>query len=71
MVYETTASTHTPQSHDEEVVTLNIVRGDSEYLDAEGNVLAKENWKSHMDRYVAYCESQGITPKDLGSFAKS
>lgn len=71
LVYETTASQHTPRSHDKEVITLNIVRGDSEYLDADGNVLAKENWKTHMDRYLAYCESQGITPKDLTSFAKS
>ncbi len=71
VVYETACSTHTPRSHDEETITFNITQGDSEYLDAEGNLLAKENWQSHLKRYLDFCEANGIEPKDLTSFEKS
>jgi hypothetical protein len=38
-------------------------------MDANDNVLAIENWKSMMQRYLAHCEAKGLTPVDLTSFA--
>lgn len=68
-VYETAGSRHTPVSvGDQEVVTLNIVQGDWNLLSPEGAVLAIENWKSMMDRYLNFCKQQGITPVDVSSF---
>ena len=39
-------------------------------MDADGKVLVIENWKTMLDRYVAFCKSKGIAPKDLTSFAE-
>jgi len=70
VVYETAASTHTPEGACEgEVVTLNIQVGDSIYLDADGGVLAIENWKTMLQRYLDYAKAQGIVPIDVTSFA--
>lgn len=69
-VYETAGSRHTPVSvGDKEVVTLNIVMGDWNLMSSEGAVLAIENWKSMMDRYLNFCKAQGITPVDISSFS--
>jgi hypothetical protein len=71
VIYETVASVHTPIGRtDGEVITLNIQVGDSIYMDADGKVLAIENWKTMVGRYVAFCKSKGLTPKDLTSFAE-
>jgi 2,4'-dihydroxyacetophenone dioxygenase len=71
VVYETAASVHTPIGRtDGEIITLNIQVGDSIYLDDAGKVLAIENWKTMLDRYVAYCKGKGIVPLDLTSFAE-
>lgn len=69
-VFETAASRHTPVNvGDEEVITLNIVQGDWNIVTPEGAVLAIENWKSMMERYLNYCKQQGITPIDVSSFS--
>ncbi|SAL03153.1 alpha/beta hydrolase [Caballeronia calidae] len=69
-VYETAGSRHTPVSvGDEEVITLNIVQGDWNLLSPEGAVLAIENWKSMMDRYLSYCRTNNIEPIDISSFS--
>ena len=68
-VYETAASTHTPEGHGEDdVITLNVQVGDSIYLDKNGGVMAIENWKTMLDRYLDYCRSRGIEPVDVSSF---
>lgn len=70
LVFETAASRHTPVSvGDDEVITLNIVQGDWNLMTPEGAVLAIENWRSMVDRYVNYCKSRGIRPVDVTSFA--
>ncbi len=72
VVFETAATSHTPvavQGHGDEVITLNITMGELLYTDDAGKVLAIENWKTLVDRYLAYCEAQGITPHDVTSFA--
>lgn len=69
-VYETAGTRHTPVSvGDDEVITLNIVMGDWNLLSPEGAVLAIENWKSMMDRYLNYCKANDIEPVDISSFS--
>ena len=69
-VYETAGTQHTPIGvGDEEVCTLNIVMGDWNLIGPEGQVLAIENWKSMVDRYVNYCKSRGIEQMDVTSFS--
>ncbi|WP_434033105.1 2,4'-dihydroxyacetophenone dioxygenase family protein [Cupriavidus sp. a3] len=73
VVYETAASTHTPEvvsteSTDSYVETLVIVTGDLVFVDENDKVMAIENWKTAMQRYLAYCEKHDIEPKDLTAF---
>jgi quercetin dioxygenase-like cupin family protein len=70
VVYETASTRHTPQaiSGGEDVITFNIVAGELLYMDEKDNIIAIENWKTSMDRYLDYCNAQGIAPKDLSTF---
>ncbi|SEB19205.1 alpha/beta fold hydrolase [Variovorax sp. YR216] len=69
-VFETAGSRHTPISvGEDEVITLNIVQGDWNLMSPEGAVLAIENWKLMMDRYLNFCRSQDIEPVDVSSFS--
>ena len=70
VVFETAASSHTPQTVSAEghVVTFNIVSGDLLFLDADDQLLAIENWKSMLQRYLDYCERNGIVPRDITAF---
>lgn len=69
-MFETAGSQHTPVTvGQDDVVTLNIVMGDWNLIDDEGRVLAMENWKSVMQRYLAHCEKHGIEPVDISSFS--
>lgn len=68
-VFETAGSRHTPVGvGDDEVMTLNIVQGDWNLMSPEGHVLAIENWKTQIDRYVNYCRANGIEPRDVSAF---
>ena len=72
LVYETAASTHTftvvAEGESGHVITLVTVSGDLLFLDDKDNVVALENWKTSLQRYLAYCEQHGIEPKDLTAF---
>jgi len=69
-VFETAASRHTPVSvGDDEVITLNIVQGDWNLMSPEGAVLAIENWKSMVERYLNFCRLKGVEPVDVTSFS--
>ena len=69
-VYETAASAHTPVAEPgEDVITLNIVQGDWNVMSPEGAVLAIENWKSMVDRYVNFCRNEGLSLVDVTSFS--
>jgi anti-sigma factor ChrR (cupin superfamily) len=72
IVYETAASTHTFEvveaGKNGDVLTLVQVNGDLLFLDDKENIVALENWKSGLQRYLAYCEQHGIKPKDLTAF---
>tara|TARA_R110000850_G_scaffold117591_1_gene234093 strand:+ start:38 stop:529 length:492 start_codon:yes stop_codon:yes gene_type:complete len=72
VVFETAASAHTAvavEGHGDEVITLNITMGDLLYTDDAGQVVAMENWKTMVDRYLTYCKAQGVEPHDVTSFA--
>jgi 2,4'-dihydroxyacetophenone dioxygenase len=45
-----------------------IVMGDLVFVDENDKVLAIENWKTALQRYLAYCEKHGIKPQDLTAF---
>lgn len=69
VVYETAASTHTPTGCGTgEIITLNVQVGDSIYLDDKGAVLAIENWKSMLERHLAWHRARGLEPVDVTSF---
>ena len=72
IVYETAASTHTfevvAEGASGYVITLVQVNGDLLFLDDKDNIVAQENWKTSLQRYLAYCEQHGIKPKDLTAF---
>ena len=72
IVYETAASSHTfevvAEGESGYVVTLVQVTGELLFLDDKGNVIASENWKTSLNRYLAYCEQHDIKPKDLTAF---
>jgi 2,4'-dihydroxyacetophenone dioxygenase len=69
-VYETAASTHTPRSvGEEDAEVFFLVVGELEFVDDDGNLLARENWKTSLERYHAYCEKHGLEPQDLTSFS--
>jgi len=69
VVYETAASTHTPEGAcDGDVITLNIQVGDSIYLDDKGTVLAIENWKTMLQRHLDFHKAKGLVPFDITSF---
>jgi len=71
MVFNTAASAHTPQAIgiDVQAVTLNIIVGDVIFYTTDGQVLAIENWKTALQRYLAYCQRAGIAPRDLTALA--
>jgi 2,4'-dihydroxyacetophenone dioxygenase len=72
VVYETASTRHTPivVSEDETVIVFNIVGGELLYLDDQGKVVATENWRSAMNRYLEHCRKSGIVPRDLSSFSQ-
>lgn len=68
-VFETAGTQHTPVGvGTEEIVTLNIVQGDWALINDAGQVLAIENWKTVMQRYLDFCAREGLEPVDLSSF---
>ena len=72
IVYETAASTHTfevvAEGGSGYVVTLVQVSGDLLFLDDKDNIVAQENWKTGLQRYLAHCKQHGIKPRDLTAF---
>lgn len=73
IVYETAASTHTPEvvstaEGTEYMQTLVIVTGDLVFLDGDDKVMAIENWKTALQRYLDFCEANDIEPQDLTAF---
>jgi hypothetical protein len=49
--------------------SFNVIVGELHFLDDKGNTVAVENWKTSVHRDLAYCKSEGMTPKDITGFA--
>ena len=68
-VYETAASSHTPESvGEEDAEVFFVIVGELLFLDDNGEIAARENWKTSLERYEAYCSEKGIEAEDLTSF---
>ena len=68
-VYETAGSAHTPEScGDEEAEIFFVIVGELLFLDDDGNIVARENHLTSMERYLAYCRDHGIEPQDLTEY---
>lgn len=68
-VYETAASSHTPESvGDEDAQEFFVIVGELLFLDDGGNIVARENWQTSIERYEAYCEANGIEKVELTDF---
>ncbi|MCY1459836.1 hypothetical protein D9M71_773410 [compost metagenome] len=50
------------------MTTLVQVSGELLFLDENNKVFASENWKTSLQRYLDYCEANGIAPQDLTAF---
>ncbi|ROZ75799.1 2,4'-dihydroxyacetophenone dioxygenase family protein [Ramlibacter sp. WS9] len=71
VVFEPAASRHTPETGitEGEVLLLDVVVGELLFQDEDGKILAIENWKTAMERYLAHCRWHGIAPRDLTAFS--
>jgi 2,4'-dihydroxyacetophenone dioxygenase len=68
VVIETAASRHTPQvmpDGTDDVIMFIVTEGDLLLLDDDGNVVASENWRTAVDRYLEYCRANDIEPRDV------
>ncbi len=68
VVIEHPASQHTPQSlpdGTDDVIMFMVTQGELLMLDEEGKVVGTENWRTAVDRYLAYCRANGLEPRDL------
>ena len=63
------ASSHRPVSVGEEnAEVFFVIVGEFLFLDDDGNIIARENWKTSLGRYADYCSANGIEAQDLTSF---
>jgi quercetin dioxygenase-like cupin family protein len=68
-VYETAGSSHTfVVEPDEATEAFIIVEGALEFIDESGNTIAIEDWRSMSQRYLDYCEQEGIEAIDVARF---
>ncbi len=68
-VFETAGTRHTPQAVGKgELLMFVVLQGELIYLDENEQILATENWRTAMERYLAYCQDNGLEPRDLTSF---
>ncbi|MDM4765038.1 2,4'-dihydroxyacetophenone dioxygenase family protein [Pelomonas sp. SE-A7] len=52
-------------SEDEPTVVLAVAVGDRVLFDQQGGVMAIENWRTALQRYLDYCSLHCVTPRDL------
>jgi hypothetical protein len=65
-VYEPPGDIHTLVVDDaEEMQTLFLLEGVVQYLDDDDNVIYQDDVFTKLERYLAFCKSQGIEPQDL------
>lgn len=67
LVYEPPGDIHTlvVNEGEEGMMTLFILEGTIQYLDDDDNLIYQDDVFSKYERYLDYCEKQGIEPVDL------
>ena len=66
LVYEPPGDIHTLVTDGaEEMITLFILEGSVQYLDDNDNLIHQDDVFSKLDRYLSFCEQEGIEPLDL------
>lgn len=67
LVYEPPGDIHTlvVNEGEEGMMTLFILEGTIQYLDDDDNLIYQDDVFSKLERYLDYCEKQGIEPVDL------
>jgi 2,4'-dihydroxyacetophenone dioxygenase len=68
VVIETADSRHTPQAlpdGTDDVILFIVTSGEQLMLDTEGRVVATENWRTAVERYLDYCRDNDIEPQDV------
>ncbi len=65
-VYEPPGDIHTlVVDPAQDMITLFLLEGVIQYLDDADNVIAQDDVFSKLERYLAYCRREGVTPLDL------
>ncbi len=68
VVIETADSHHTPHvlpDGTDDVIMFMVNSGELLLLDADGRVVATENWRTAVERYLDYCRDNDIEPRDV------
>ena len=67
LVYEPPGDIHTliVEETEEEMQTLFLLSGTVQYLDDADQVIYQDDVFTKLDRYLKYCEANGIQPLDL------
>ncbi|MGG1658713.1 2,4'-dihydroxyacetophenone dioxygenase family protein [Brevibacillus sp. NRS-1366] len=70
VIYEPANSVHTfvAEPGDDDIVIFIIINGVIEFRDDQGNMIFIETWKTMQERYLAFCNEQGIEPVDVTKF---
>lgn len=70
VVMEPAGAPHTPQvlpDGTEDAILLVVADGELELLDTNNRVIAVENWRTALDRYLDYCRANDLPPRDLAA----
>ena len=66
LVYEPPGDIHTlVVDGAEEMITLFVLEGSVQYLDDDDNLIQQDDVFSKLERYLSFCEQEGIEPRDL------
>lgn len=66
LIWEPPGDIHTlVTTSEEEMLTLFILEGVIQYLDDNDEIIYQDDVFTKMQRYLDYCEANGIEPKDL------
>ena len=72
VVLEPASSRHSPQilaDGTDDTILFVVADGELQVLDANDEVVGVENWRSAIDRYLAFCRANDIAPRDLTRLA--
>jgi 2,4'-dihydroxyacetophenone dioxygenase len=65
LVYEPPGDIHTLVVDSGHMETLFILEGSVQYIDDDDNLIYQDDVFSKLDRYLRFCEDEGIEPVDL------